>query len=377
MHKKRLYTPGPTPVPENVSLKMAQAMIHHRHDEFIQIFKNTQTKLNYLFQTKSNVLILTSSGTGALEAIVSNFTQNEDVIVVINGKFGQRWKEINELNGNRVFPILVDEGKSVRFEQIEELVKTNPSCSTVFITHSETSTGTANDIQTIAKLLKENYPKIRIAVDGITSIGSHEFRFDEWKIDYACTGSQKGLMLPPGLAFIAVSELGWEHHHKNRNYYFDLMKAKNAQADAQTPYTPSVSLIIGLNEALEMIQKEGIENTWNRHQILSDATRAAINEMGLKLFAESPSNAVTAVWAPENISSADIIKKMKSECGMTIANGQDEYKNKLFRISHLGYYDEFDIISVIAGLEKVLSQLNYPVNIGSASIKSMKTLWNK
>lgn len=377
MHKKRLFTPGPTPIPESIQLRMAEPIIHHRHGEFKEIFKRVQSGLKYLFQSKEDVILLASSGTGSLEAMISNFTNKDEILVVNGGKFGKRWRILGERYGNIVHEIVLDYGKSVRTEAILQKLKSNRSISHLFLTHSETSVGASTNVKEIAKEVKAFNSGIFIAVDGITSIGCQEFRFDEWQIDVASTGSQKGLMLPPGLAFITASQFAWTKYKEPQSIYFDLKSAREQISKNGTSFTPSVSLILGLEKALEEIQNEGIEKLWERHQILADATRLAVRELGLELFAENPSNALTAIKVPQGIDGNEFVARFKELCGMTIANGQDDLKGKIFRLSHLGYYDEFDIISMLAALEKVLLSYSYNFELGSAVKRAMEELFQK
>ncbi len=358
MYKKRLFTPGPTPVPEQVMLAMAQPMIHHRHPEFIEIFDRVNENLKYLFQTQQMVYTLTSSGTGAMEAAVCNLLSPNDVALFVNaGKFGERWGEICNAFGVQTEEIKIEYGKAVNPDEVVKRLQERPEIKVVFLTHSETSTGVATDIKTIAQKIRA-VSNALIVVDGITSVGSLEMKMDEWGLDMVLTGSQKGLMIPPGLAFIAVSERTWKviDESKLPKFYFSLKKAKKAITGEGTPWTPAVSLIIGVDVALQMIRQEGIENVWARHQRLADAVRDGCKKTGLKLFAETPSNALTAVCFPDGMDDKQFTKIIKGKYGFTLAGGQGEMKGKIFRISHLGYYDDFDVLSVISALEMTLKE---------------------
>lgn len=376
MRKRRLFTPGPTPVPESVMLSMAQPMIHHRHPEFLEIFKRVNDNLKYLFQTKHDVFTLTSSGTGAMEAAVCNLLSPNDKALYVNaGKFGERWGEICKAYGVQAEEIRVEWGKSVSLSEIERRLKANLDIKAVFVTHSETSTGIMNDVKEIAHVVRSTSKAVTV-VDGITSVGSLELKMDEWGIDVVMTGSQKGLMIPPGLAFIALSERAWQMVEQSKlpKYYFSLKKAKKAITDEGTPWTPAVSLFVGLDQALTMLREEGIENIWARHTKLATAVREGCKALGLKLLAECPSNALTAVWIPETVDWKKFNSILKTTYGITVAGGQGDLKGKIFRISHLGFYDEFDILSVISALEMTLKACGWKFQDGVGVTTAQKAL---
>lgn len=361
MFKKRLFTPGPTPVPENVMLRMAHPIIHHRNPEFKEIFAELNENLKYLFQTNQEVFTLTSSGTGAMEASVANVIgENEKAIFVNGGKFGERWGHLIKTFGGIPIEIKKEWGNPPTVDEVIELIKKNPETKAVYLTHSETSSGTVTDVKEIARAVHEISDAL-IVVDGITSVGAIELKMDEWDIDIVITGSQKGLMIPPGLAFIAVSERAWKkiNQTENRVFYLSLKKAKKALESGDTPWTPAITLVIGANEALRMIKQEGIENIWKRHAKLAEGIRIGVKALGLKLLSKNPSNAITAVLMPEGIEFKKFNDALKYEFGITVAGGQEDYKGKLFRISHLGYYDELDMISMISALEFTLKKVGY------------------
>ncbi|MBX2992633.1 MAG: alanine--glyoxylate aminotransferase family protein [Bacteroidetes bacterium] len=365
--KKRLFTPGPTPIPETVMLKMAEPIIHHRNPEFNEILTRVNKNLKYLFQTEQPVLTLTCSGTGGVEStFVSLFSPGDMVIAVNGGKFGERWVKMPKAFGMNVAEIKTEWGKAPSAEQMLAALKAHPDAKAVYLVHSETSTGTATDVKAMAKLIREN-SRALVCVDGITAVGAHELRFDEWGIDVCVTGSQKGLMIPPGLAFVALSQRAITSMETSKmpKFYFDLRKAVKSHADNDTPFTPAVSLIIGVDAALEMIRAEGIENVWKRHERLATALRAGVLGLGLKLFSDSPSYAVTPVWVPEGVAWKAFNKVLKGEKGITIAGGQDDYKDKIFRVSHLGYYDELDMIAFMGALEQTLAAVGYKFSLGA------------
>lgn len=365
--KKRLFTPGPTPVPESVMLKMAEPIIHHRHPEFREVFKRVNENLKYVFQTNQPVLTLACSGTGGVEStFVSLFSPGDTVIAANGGKFGARWVTMPRTFGLKAVEIKVDWGKAPTREQVLNALRTHPEAKAVYLVHSETSTGTATNVEDLARLIRENSDAL-VCVDGITAIGAHEFLFDDWGIDVCVTGSQKGLMIPPGLAFVAVSKRAQEAMETSTlpKFYFDLRKALKAHEKDDTPWTPAITLILGVDSALQMIRAEGIENIWKRHERLATGLREGIRGMGLQLFSESPSYAVTPVWLPPNIEWKVFNKTLKEKYGITIAGGQDDYAGKIFRVSHLGYYDELDMITMVSALEMTLSDCGFAFEQGS------------
>ena len=374
--KKRLFTPGPTPIPETVMLRMAEPIIHHRKPEFNEILTRVNKNLKYLFQTEQPVLTLTSSGTGGVEStFVSLFSPGDTIISVNGGKFGERWVKMPKTFGLNVVEIKVAWGTAPTAEQLLTALKANPGAKAVYLVHSETSTGAATDVKSLAKLIRENSTAL-VCVDGITAVGAHEMRFDEWGIDVCVTGSQKGLMIPPGLAFVALSKRAIEKMETATlpRFYFDLKKALKSYQDNDTPWTPAVSLVIGVDAALTLLVNEGIENVWARHQRLANAIRAGVTGCGLKLFSEFPSFAVTPVWVPEGVEWKKFNKILKGKYGITIAGGQDDFKDKIFRISHLGYYDELDMISMIGALELTLKECGYQFELGSGVKALLKSL---
>ncbi len=365
--KKRLFTPGPTPIPESVMLTMAEPIIHHRNPEFVEILTSVNQNLKYLFQTKNEVLTLTSSGTGAMEATVANLLSAGDKAIFVNlGKFGERWGEIMKAYGVEPVEIKVEWGTAPSPELILDALQKNPGVKAVFITHSETSTGVFTNIKEIAAAVHEKYD-IAVVVDGITSVGAHEMRFDEWGLDVIVTGSQKGLMVPPGLAFAALSDRAKKMLETSKfpKYYFSFKKALKAHAGNDTPFTPAITLIIGLEKALRMIKEETVESIWLKHKVLSQAVRSGCEAIGLKLFGSPASHAVTAVNIPEGVEYSKFNKILKQKYGITTAGGQEHLKGKIFRVSHLGYYDEVDIVGVVAALEWTLHDLNFKFEPGS------------
>ena len=374
--KKRLFTPGPTPVPEQVMLRMAEPIIHHRNPEFRLVMERVNRNLQYVFHTSGPVLTLPCSGTGGMEAVfVSLFSPGDTVIAVNGGKFGERWVKMPRTFGLTAVEIRTPWGKAPRQDDILAALREHPGARGVVLTHSETSTGTATDVRALAKVIRENSDALLI-VDGITAVGAHELRFDQWGIDACVTGSQKGLMIPPGLAFVALSPKAVAAMGRSTlpKFYFDLRRALTSWEGADTPWTPAVSLVVGLDAALEMIRAEGIENVWGRHERLATALRAAIAALGLRLFSDSPSYAVTPVWVPEGVEWKAFNTTLKNVQGITVAGGQDDFAGKIFRVSHLGYYDDLDIVACVAALENTLAAHGYRFSPGAGLAAAQASL---
>lgn len=367
MLKRYLLAPGPTPVPPEALLAMAMPIIHHRSPDFIPVLDEAKKGLQWLYQTKSDVLILSCSGTGGMVGSVNNFFSPGEKVLVINaGNFGERWTKICNAYGLSVEEIKLEWGYAVDPADIERSLKKDPSIKGVFVQASETSTGVYHDIESIAKIVR-NYENTILVVDAISALVAHDLRMDEWGIDVLIGGSQKGLMLPPGLAFVGISEKAWRKAETSRcpKFYFNFKKEREALAKNQTNFTSPVTLIIGLNECIKILKKEGLQNAFERHRRLARATREAVKAIGLELFSrESHSNAVTAIKAPEGFDGQAIYKDLREKYGITAAGGQGQAKGKIFRIAHLGYADTFDIITAIAGVEMVLKAMGYPVTLG-------------
>jgi len=367
MKKEYLLTPGPTPLPPQISLAMARPIIHHRTPQFQEILKEASQGLKWVFQTVNDVFIISSSGTGAMEAAVINLLSCGDTALVVQGgKFGERWTEIAKAYGINVEIINVEWGNAVSPAEIGKRLKSNPLIKVVFTTLTETSTGVDNDIQAIAAVVKES--SAVLAVDAISGLGAVDLKTDAWGVDVVVAGSQKGLMLPPGLGFISVSSKAWKlvEASKSSRYYLDLRKAKKALDKNDTPFTSSITLIIALNEALKLMQQDGLENIFKRHRVMAEATRAAILALGLELFAPSAaSDGVTAAKVPGGIDGEKLVKTMRDIYGVTIAGGQAELKGKIFRIAHMGFITESDIIMGLSCLEKVLTQMGYKFILGT------------
>jgi len=368
MLKRYLLAPGPTPVPSDVLLAMAAPIIHHRSPDFLPVLDSAKKGLQWLYQTKNDVLILCSTGTGGMVGAVNNFFNKGDKVLVINGgKFGERWTKICQAYDLKVEEVTVEWGYAVKPAIVKEKLKKHKDIKGVFVQASETSTGVYHDIQALASIVKKHEDTLFI-VDAISALVAHDLRTDEWGIDIMIGGSQKGVMLPPGIAFVSVSEKAWAKAKTSKlpKFYFNFMKERENLAKNQTNFTSPVALIIGLNESLKMLHAEGLKNVFKRHERLANATRKAVRAIGLELYAkESPSNSVTAIMTPSGIDGQAVYKNLREKYGITAAGGQGKAKGKIFRIAHLGYSDRFDIITAIAGIEMVLKGMGHPVKLGT------------
>ena len=362
--KRYLLAPGPTPIPPEVLQAMALPIIHHRTPEFEALFADVRRDLRLVFQCRNEVLMFAASGTGAMEgAVVNTLSPGDQVVVIRGGKFGERWAEICEAYGVRVLPVDVPYGKSVDPGTVADVLKREPGARAVFATHSETSTGAIHDVQALAAIVGAT--DALLVVDAITSLGVMDLPMDAWGVDIVVAGSQKAVMLPPGLAFAALSDKAWARVPESRlpKYYFNFTSERKAIEKNQSAYTPAVSLVVGLREALRLILAEGLPNVFARHERLARATRAGVQALGLELFAEHPGCACTAVKAPAGIESGAIVKGYRKR-GITIAGGQGSMKGKIFRIAHMGYADNSDVLIGLGTLELVLAELGYPVKLG-------------
>lgn len=376
MKKNYLLTPGPTSVPAGVLLNAAYPIIHHRTPQFQAVLKEVNEGLKAVFQTKNDVYIFASSGTGAMETAVVNLLSPDDKALVIQGgKFGERFTEICNAYGINVVTLDVPWGQAVEPDLVRQKLKEDKLIKAVFATHCETSTGVVTDIKSLGNITKDSAAVL--VVDAISALGSLNLPQDEWGVDVVVAGSQKGLMLPPGLAFISLSAKAWGLADKSRSpkYYFDLKKAKKAWAETDTPFTPAVTLIISLRESLRLIQEEGMGYVFNRHRRLACATRAAMSALGLELFApEASSDAVTAVKVPDGIDGKKLVKELRDEWGITLAGGQSELTGKIFRIAHMGYVTEFDILMGISAIEMWLFKAGYRLELGAGIRAAEKEL---
>ena len=381
MRKHYLLSPGPTAVPERVQLAMAAPMIHHRTPQFSRIFAETREMLREVFQTEQDPILLASSGTGAMEAALVNLCSPGDVVIYVNGgKFGERWGKIAQKHGLVPVEISVPWGEAVDPAAIEQALAEHPEARAVCVQASETSTTTEHPVREIAEIVarRENTALI---VDAITALGVVDLPMDAWGLDAVISGSQKAFMLPPGLAMIACSEKYWRLAEGARcgRFYFDLLAERKAQAKGSdtTAWTPAVSLIIGLHEVLRMMLEEGLDTLFRRHAILAEAARAGVQALGLELISKRPATSATGAFIPEGIAGGAFVKYLRDKMGVTFAGGQDQFKGKIVRIAHLGYYDVFDIVIAMAALEMALARFGHPVEFGQGVAAAERVLMQR
>lgn len=380
--KTFLMIPGPTPVPESVMLEIAKHPIGHRSSEFSSILEEVYANLKYVFQTENDVFIFTSSGTGAMCAALENLVNEGDkVLSLVIGNFGARWAKIAESRGAVVEKIEVEAGHVIDPEVLRKRLAddVNKEIKIVTLTHSETSTGAANDIKTLCSIIKEH--GALSVVDGVTSVCAMTCKPDEWGIDVLVSGSQKGFMVPPGLAFLTANEKAWKVFEECRypSFYFDWAAHRKSVKANSTPFTPAVNIISGLNTALKMIKEEGIENMNARHKRHAMALRAAIRALNLELLVPDDNNAswsITSILPPEGISVPDIRKTLKEDYDIVVANGQNQLKDKIFRMGTLGFVCDRDLIASVGALEGTLLKLGHKFNPGEG-VKTLITNLNK
>jgi len=367
MNKYRLMSPGPTPIPPEVSAAGALPIIHHRTPEFGEVFTRVNENLKRVFLTENDIFTFAASGTGAFEGAIQNlFSPGDKILVVNSGNFGGRWVKMGRAFGLEVTELKYDWGQKADNDEVAQSLAADPEIKAAICVLSETSTGTVNDIEGFARAT-ENVVSI---VDAVSGLGACELRTDEWGVDVVVAGSQKALMSPPGLGFVSVSERAMRLHEQSTmpRYYFDFTAAKKAyeKDPPQTAWTPAVSVIIQLDVALQQILDEGVENVFERHVLLGRAAREGVKGMGLRLFGpdEDLNSAVTAVWVPEGVDGKDLVRLMFREHGIQVAGGQGEMSGRIFRIGHCGYFDAYDIIATIAAAELSLESLDFPVELG-------------
>ncbi len=376
IRKTRLFTPGPTPLLPAAQFAMAAADMHHRTPEFRALFQKVLAQLKVFVGTQNDVLLLSSSGTGAMEASVSNLTSPGDrVLVLTAGKFGERWIDLAKAFGCDVDVVKVPYGQTFDLAQVKKALK--PEHRAVYLQATETSTAVRHDVEAIAKLLKENAPEALLVVDGITGLGTTHFDVDGWGIDILIGGSQKAVMIPPGLAYLSVSEKAWAAMEKSKNprYYFDLRKERKNAVKGESAYTPAVALIAGLGAALDYIAgqaggdlEKGRIALVDNAQVNAAATRAGLVALGFTLFAPTaPAAAATAVAVPEGMNSGDVVKALKTRFALVTANGQGEMQGKIFRVAHLGFFDYLDTVAFLGAMEHIAKDtLGLPVKYGEA-----------
>lgn len=382
IRKTRLFTPGPTPLLPAAQFAMAAADIHHRTPEFRALFQRVLDQLKVFVGTKNDVLLMSCSGTGAMEASVSNLTSPGDRVLVLSaGKFGERWTDLTKAFGCQVDLIKVPYGQTFDLAEVRAALK--PDTKALYMQATETSTAVRHDVQAIAKLIKEAAPETLLVVDGITGLGTTHFDVDGWGIDILIGGSQKAVMIPPGLAYLSVSERAWAAMEKSRNprYYFDLRKERKNAAKGESAYTPAVALIAGLGASLDYIAaqaggdlEKGRIALVDNAQTNAAATRAGLVALGFTLFAPTaPAAAATAVAVPEGMDSSEVVKALKTRFASIIANGQGDMKGKIFRIAHLGYFDYLDTVALLGAMEHIAKDtLGLPVTYGQGVAAAQK-----
>jgi aspartate aminotransferase-like enzyme len=368
MRKRYLFAPGPTSVPPEVLLELAKPVLHHREPQFLETLSEVRDGLRYLFQTSGEVIILSASGTGAMEAAVANlFSAGDRALVISGGKFGERWAEICRTYGVEAVALEVPWGEAVKPSDVADALARDASIRGVCVQACETSTGAAHDVRALGEIVRA-HPHVVLIVDAVSALGAVDVRTDEWGLDAVVAGSQKAMMLPPGLAFVAMSAKAWQRAGQTNlpRYYFDLPKIRSELVQDDHPYTLPTSLVVALRESLGYIRAEGLDRIFRRHRQLAEATRAGIKALGLSLLAEkSPSDALTVVRVPEGIDGARLPKLFQELCNITIVGGQDRLRGKVFRLAHMGYVDTFDVVTMVSAVEFVLHRLGYPLEWGA------------
>lgn len=378
MRKTYLLTPGPTQVPQEVSLASAQPLIHHRSQSFKPIFSKVHRGLKALFLTENPVILFTSSGTGAMEAtVVSTLSRGDKVLVIEGGKFGQRWAEISHAYGLKVISLPVPWGEAVEPPRVEETLKKEPGIKAVFATLCETSTCVLTDIAALGSIVKET--EALFIVDAVSGLGADELRVDDWAVDVAVSASQKALMCPPGLSFASVSQKALKAMQSSNlpTYYFSFQKALKALEKQENPFTPAISLYFGLNKALEMIEEEGLENVIARHGLMARAFRASCRAMGLELFSRAPSHVATAITLPPGIEGQPLQRKLEEAYGLRVTGGQDQLKGKIIRVAHLGYTGITDLLGAITVLELTLKEMGFNLPLGEGTRAALEVFTQK
>ena len=368
--KTYLLTPGPTPVPERVMLAMARPIVHHRTADFERTFREAAEGLQWIYQTTKPVLMLSGSGTLAMEAAVVNTMKRGDkALCVVGGKFGERWRNICKAHGLDFVSLDVEWGRAVDPAAVERALDADDKITAVFSQANESSTGVRHPVEEIAKITAKRERVINV-VDAVSALGAFDLPMDAAGFDVLLTGSQKALMLPPGQAYIALSDKGWARTESADlpRFYCDLKREKKSQAGGETAWTPAITLTVGLAEALRMIKEEGLQQCFARHARLAEATRRAFVALGCELFApDAPSPTVTAVRGPDGLDTGKLVKQLRDRYGVSIMGGQDAVKGKIFRVAHLGYFDTFDILTSVAAIEMALADLGVKIPHGAGT----------
>jgi aspartate aminotransferase-like enzyme len=371
--KRYLFTPGPTPVPPEVLAALAEPVVHHRGPDYRELFGECLERLRAVYRTERDVLVFTSSGTGAMESAVANLCSPGDrVIVVSAGAFGERWRNLANAYGADVQAVEYEWGETPRVEDLSARLDELGGAKAVFLTHSETSTGVVADVQALGAAAKA--AGAIVVVDGVSSLGAVPLETDAWNLDVVASGSQKALMCPPGLGLVSVSAAALAALGTSPRFYFDWEKTRSGQAKLDSAFTPAVSLVRALNVALGLLLDEGLDNAFDRHVRLGRACREGAKAMGLELFSpdEDRSAVVTAILTPEGIDAQELRLALRDRWGVTIAGGHGDLKNRLFRIGHIGYYDVFDITSALAAVELALVEAGADIERGAGVARALE-----
>jgi aspartate aminotransferase-like enzyme len=376
--KNRLFAPGPTMVPEDVLAAVGQAPMHHRSQEFKEIYREVIDNLSYVYQTAERPLLMNASGSGAMESSVANlFSRGDRVAVVVAGWFGRRWREIAQAYGLEVLSYEIPQSDGTDADDFQKWLGRQGKVRGVLLTHCETSTGTFHDVRAVAERIQDR--DTLLVVDAVTSLGVHEARMDAWGLDAVVCGSQKALMCPPGVSMVALSPKAWKAVERSDlpKYYFDYRANRDSSDQKSQPrFTVATSIILGLSVSLRRIREEGLEAIIRRHERLGAATRAGVTALGLRLFSRSPNNAVTAILPPDGLEVEKIRGVLLKSHGIRVAGGQGDLSGKIFRIGHLGYYDRGDVLTVLGYLEAALAELGQPVRMGAA-IAAAQEAWGR
>jgi len=374
--KKRLYTPGPTPLPQEVMAALAQPMIHHRWPDCAELYAQVREGLRYAMQTENEILIMTSSGTGAMEASVANLhSAGEPVLIVRGGNFGDRWARICQAFGLEVISVDVEWGRAVDPGQVADHLKRNDRITAVYATLCETSTGLTHDLQAVAEAVAE-HPAL-LVVDAVSGLCVEKLQTDDWGVDVVTSATQKGLMCPPGISFVSLSRAARERMAASSlpKFYWDFKTMGEFCRRNQTPYTPGVTVLYGLRAALELIRREGLEAVLDRHARLARICRAAVKAMGLDLFAERPANGLTAIHVPEGMDGLELQRRIFEETGVMVAGGQAHLRGKILRLAHMGYADRLDVITAISALERGLQVMGAGIEPGTGLLAAQKAMF--
>jgi aspartate aminotransferase-like enzyme len=374
--KGRLLTPGPTPVPEETLLELAKPVFYHRSGQFRQILAEVTEDLQYIFCTKNPVFTLTASGTGGMEAaLVSALPPGSKAICLISGRWGERWRNIARGLGIEVVAVTVPYGQDVPPALLAEALRQHPDAAAVCSTLSETATGVKNDIAGYGRLVASS--NALLLVDAISGLGCVECRTDDWQVDLCLAGSQKGLMLPPGLAFVSVSDKAWQKIDSNpapRSFYFDLKRYRDAMRTGDTPFTPANTLVRALRTSLKMLRGEGVAALWAKYARLAAAARAGLSAMNLELFARVPAESLTVARVPDGLDGGVLLAKLEKQYGVKLAGGQDTLKGKIIRLAHMGHIDAFDVLAALSGLELVLLEMGHALEPGAGVAAAQRVL---